>query len=161
MFLHTQHENHQHQLKRQKHLNEKPFPHQPTSQRKHIPWAIDTPGPNLVATLNSPGAKILINPAAVIPPNTCAKVKNTARSGGSIPVNASARETAGLKIAPDTRKNIHALITRDKPKATAMNIKFAVLTPGTNASVAVGRLAMCAAAKPMNKNIVVPMYSPI
>ena len=78
-----------------------------------------------------------------------------------MPVSASARQTAGLNIAPETRKNIHALMTRDKPKATAMNIRFEVLTPGANESVAVGRLAMWAAEKPINKNIVVPIYSPI
>ena len=80
---------------------------------------------------------------------------------GTIPVSASARDTAGLNNAPETRKNIQALMTRDNPNATAMNIKFEVLTWGAKVSVAVGRLAIWAAAKPMNRNIVVPTYSPI
>ena len=114
-----------------------------------------------MATFKSPGARTLINPAAVIAPNTCAKDRIPARRGGTIPVSAKPRDTAGLNSAPETRKKIHALMTRERPNATAMNIKLEVLTAGANSSVAVDKLAICAAANPINKNIVVPTYSPI
>jgi hypothetical protein len=65
-------------------------------------------------------------------------------------------------MPPETRKKIQTLTTSDMPKANAMYNKLAVLVKGAPVEVvvaALGRLAVWAAAKPMSKNMVVPIYS--
>ena len=83
--------------------------------------------------------------------------------GVMIPVNASAREMAGLNRAPETRKKTQTLTSKARPNVVAMNIRFAVLMKASPLDVsdeALGRLAMWAAPKAMKRNIVVPIYSP-
>jgi len=80
-----------------------------------------------------------------------------------IPVNASAREMAGLNRAPETRTKTQTLTNRAKPNDVAMNARFAVLTKDSPFAVfedASGRFAMWAAPNAMKRNIVVPIYSP-
>jgi len=90
-------------------------------------------------------------------------VKSAALTGVMIPVNARAREMAGLNRAPETRKKIQTLTSKDRPNVVAMKVRFGVLMKGSPFDVfedASGRFAMWAAPKAMKRNIVVPIYSP-
>ena len=107
---------------------------------------------------------MLTRAAAVTPPRICAITNKTARSGGMTRATARESAMAGLNRAPETRKKIHTLITRDdtKGKGDEQEIRSASqVLPLAAVGLADGRLAMLAAANPMNRNIVVPIYSPV
>jgi hypothetical protein len=121
------------------------------------------PPPRLVDTLSSPGINTSIKAAATIPPRTWEKERRTARRGEITLTRAREKEMAGLNNAPETRKKIHALIARLRPKAREMKAKFAVLTigvPSEETMLELGRLAMWVPPNARNKNIVVPTNSP-
>jgi hypothetical protein len=77
--------------------------------------------------------------------------------------SASESAIAGLNKAPETRKKIQTLTTREMPNPNAMNSKFDVLmkvAPPSMGGVAAARLATWAALNAMKRNMVVPKYSP-
>jgi len=67
----------------------------------------------------------------VIPPRIWERASKAARFGVNAPTRAIARETAGLKRPPETRKKIQALTAREKPKQSEMYSKLDVSTVAT------------------------------
>jgi hypothetical protein len=67
----------------------------------------------------------------VMPPRICEKASKAARLGVNAPTRAIARETAGLKRPPETRKKIQALTARENPKQREIYSKFEVSTVAT------------------------------
>lgn len=123
--------------------------------------------PRRVRTYKLPGNSAFISAAALIPPRICATTSNTQRSGLIILTSASAREIAGLNNPPEILKKTHTFTMSENPNASAINIRFEVLTvlvvdscDVEGVGFALFRFAICVPANAKNKNIVVPINSP-
>lgn len=53
-----------------------------------------------------------------------------------------AKDTAGLKIAPETREKSHAFVNNERPKAVAMKRRFEVLMISGASGLAPDKLAI-------------------
>lgn len=80
--------------------------------------------------------------------------------GPTAPANIKDIATAGLKSPPLIRKNTQTLTSREKPKASAMNINALMLGELAVSAVLVVELAICVAKKAMKRKKYVPVNSP-